>query len=45
VDVIRAMAHEVLVMKDGEVVESGPVAEVLDNPRQPYTQTLIAAAA
>jgi microcin C transport system ATP-binding protein len=45
VDVIRAMAHEVLVMKDGQVVESGPVAEVLDNPRQPYTQTLIAAAA
>ena len=32
VDVIRAMAHEVLVMKDGEMVESGPVEQVLDAP-------------
>lgn len=45
VDVIRAMAHSVLVMKDGEVVESGTVEQVLDNPRERYTQTLVAAAA
>ncbi len=45
VDVIRAMAHHVLVMKDGEIVESGPVHEVLDAPRQAYTRTLVAAAA
>lgn len=44
VEVIRAMAHEVLVMKDGAVVESGPVAAVLDAPRHPYTQRLVAAA-
>jgi microcin C transport system ATP-binding protein len=43
VDVIWAMAHEVLVMKDGRVVESGPVEQVLQNPRDPYTQTLVAA--
>ncbi len=42
--VIRAMAHRVLVMKDGKVVESGPVAAVLNDPRQPYTQRLLAAA-
>ena len=42
--VIRAMAHRVLVMKDGQVVESGPVAEVLTSPREPYTQRLLAAA-
>lgn len=42
VDVIRAMAHEVMVMKDGEVVESGPVLEVLDAPRHPYTRVLVA---
>ena len=41
VEVIRAMAHEVMVMKDGEVLESGPVFEVLDAPRHPYTQILV----
>jgi microcin C transport system ATP-binding protein len=45
VDVIRAMAHTVLVMKDGEVVESGTVEQVLDAPRERYTQALVAAAA
>ncbi|MBO9680513.1 MAG: ABC transporter ATP-binding protein [Acidovorax sp.] len=44
VDVIRAMAHEVIVMKDGEVLESGTVQQVLDAPRHPYTQRLVAAA-
>ncbi|MDB5955171.1 dipeptide ABC transporter ATP-binding protein [Ramlibacter sp.] len=44
VDVIWAMAHEVLVMKDGHVLESGTVEEVLHNPRNAYTQTLVAAA-
>lgn len=43
-DVIRAMAHEVLVMKDGRVVEAGPCDAVLSAPQQPYTQTLVAAA-
>ena len=45
VDVIRAMAHDVLVMKDGQVLESGSVEEVLERPRNAYTQTLVAAAA
>ena len=44
VDVIRAMAHDVLVMKDGAVLESGSVADVLDAPQHPYTQRLVAAA-
>ncbi len=44
VDVIRAMAHDVLVMKDGAVLESGPVNAVLDAPQHPYTQRLVAAA-
>ncbi len=44
VDVVRAMAHNVLVMKDGEVVESGPVAQVLGAPQHAYTQRLVAAA-
>jgi microcin C transport system ATP-binding protein len=44
VDVIRAMAHEVLVMKDGRIVESGTVRQVLESPADPYTRTLVAAA-
>jgi microcin C transport system ATP-binding protein len=44
VDVIRAMAHDVLVMKDGGIVEAGPVLQVLDAPRDEYTRTLVAAA-
>ncbi len=42
--VIRAMAHQVLVMKDGEIVENGAVFDVLDAPQHPYTQRLVAAA-
>ncbi len=45
VDVIRAMAHDVLVMKDGVVVESGSVQRVLEAPAHPYTRTLVQAAA
>jgi microcin C transport system ATP-binding protein len=44
VAVIRAMAHHVLVMKAGEIVESGLVDVVLNAPTHPYSQTLIAAA-
>ena len=44
VAVIRAMAHHVLVMKDGLMVESGPVTEVLQRPVQAYTRQLLAAA-
>ncbi|MGE0429399.1 MAG: ABC transporter ATP-binding protein [Hydrogenophaga sp.] len=45
VEVIRAMAHQVVVMKDGAVVESGGVMQVLHHPVHPYTQTLVQAAA
>jgi len=44
VDVIRAMAHQVLVMKDGAVVESGAVQQVLAQPQHAYTRTLVSAA-
>jgi microcin C transport system ATP-binding protein len=42
--VIRAMSHRVIVMKDGQVVESGATASVLSSPQQAYTQKLLAAA-
>jgi microcin C transport system ATP-binding protein len=41
---IRALAHRVIVMKDGAIVESGDALEVLANPAHPYTQELLAAA-
>ncbi len=44
VAVIAAMAHHVLVMKDGVVVEAGPVASVLTSPTHRYTQALLSAA-
>ena len=43
VDVIRAMAHQVIVMKDGAVVEAGTLAEIMDFAQHPYTRTLVAA--
>jgi len=42
--VIRAMAHRVVVMHHGQVVESGNTMEVLDHPRMDYTRRLIHAA-
>jgi len=42
--VVRALANEIVVMKEGRVVEQGPAAEVFDNPKQPYTKALLAAA-
>jgi microcin C transport system ATP-binding protein len=44
VEVVAAMAHHVLVLKDGEIVEAGPVAQVLGAPRDDYTRALLAAA-
>ena len=44
VDVIRAMAHEVLVMKDGQIVEQGAVQQVLLAPQEAYTRKLVEAA-
>ncbi len=43
IDVVRAMAHRVMVMKDGEVIESGPIDRVLNNSGSDYTRKLIAA--
>ena len=45
VDVIWAMAHDVMVMQAGEVVESGPAEHVLRNPVHPYTRQLLSACA
>jgi microcin C transport system ATP-binding protein len=42
--VIRALANEIAVMKDGKVVEAGPAAEIFNDPQSPYTRQLLEAA-
>ncbi|WP_458526280.1 ABC transporter ATP-binding protein [Onishia taeanensis] len=42
--VVRTMAHRVMVLKDGEVVEEGASEQVLGAPQTPYTQALVEAA-
>lgn len=42
--VVRALANDILVMRDGKAVEYGPAEQVFSAPRDPYTQGLIAAA-
>ncbi|MBI5442522.1 MAG: ABC transporter ATP-binding protein [Deltaproteobacteria bacterium] len=42
--VVRALSDEVLVMKDGKVVEQGPAEQLFECPREPYTRALLAAA-
>ncbi|MBW7921149.1 MAG: ABC transporter ATP-binding protein [Rubellimicrobium sp.] len=42
--VVRALAHKVMVMKDGDVVESGPTAAIFAAPETDYTRALMAAA-
>ncbi|KAB2885901.1 MAG: ATP-binding cassette domain-containing protein [Albidovulum sp.] len=43
ISVIGYLSDRVAVMYLGEIVETGPVAAVLDNPRHPYTQSLLSA--
>ncbi|MEE4166535.1 MAG: dipeptide ABC transporter ATP-binding protein [Desulfocapsaceae bacterium] len=42
--VIRAVSDQIIVMKDGKIIESGPSRHVFENPVKPYTQELFSAA-
>jgi len=42
--VVKALAHDIVVMKDGQVVEQGPAQEIFDSPSNSYTKELLNAA-
>ena len=42
--VVRALANDVIVMRDGKVVEAGTADEIFDTPKDDYTRALMAAA-
>jgi len=42
--VVRALSNEVIVMRQGEVVEQGSGQDIFERPQHPYTQALLAAA-
>lgn len=42
--VVRALADEVLVMRNGKVVEQGPATKIFDEPQEDYTKALLKAA-
>jgi microcin C transport system ATP-binding protein len=42
--VVKALASQIAVMRDGKIVEQGSAAEIFANPREKYTQELFAAA-
>ena len=42
--VIDLLAHQVVVLQNGKVVEAGPRAQIMEHPQEEYTQRLIAAA-
>ncbi len=42
-NIVRRIADRVCVMEKGEVVETGPTAEIFANPKHPYTQKLLSA--
>jgi putative phosphonate transport system ATP-binding protein len=39
--VARLLSHRIMVMKEGRVIEAGLTDQVLDDPREPYTQLLV----
>lgn len=43
-NVVRAMSHQMVVMKQGDIVEAGPSERLFEHPKEDYTRQLLAAA-
>ncbi len=41
--VVKSIAHKIIVMKEGHIVEAGPTQDIFENPQNTYTKTLIQA--
>ncbi|MDR3114764.1 MAG: dipeptide ABC transporter ATP-binding protein [Treponema sp.] len=39
--ILRSLCHEILIMKQGTIVEAGPTGEIMGNPKEAYTQELL----
>jgi microcin C transport system ATP-binding protein len=39
--IIRSLCHDLMVMRNGKVVEAGSAAEILRNPKEDYTRELL----
>jgi microcin C transport system ATP-binding protein len=39
--IVRSLCHNILVMKEGRVVEAGSVSEIMKNPQEAYTRELL----
>lgn len=44
IKVVRALADYIVVMRQGAVIEEGPVSQIIENPKHEYTKALMAAA-
>ena len=42
--VVKALAHDLIVMKDGKIIEHGSAAQIFDHPKEAYTKSLMEAA-
>jgi len=42
--VLKALCHELAIMREGKIVEAGPAREIFKNPQHPYTRELLVTA-
>jgi microcin C transport system ATP-binding protein len=42
--VVRALSHDLIVLRGGKVVEQGPAEAIFDSPKEDYTRALMKAA-
>jgi microcin C transport system ATP-binding protein len=42
--VVKGLCHDIVIMKDGKIVEEGQAREIFSNPQHPYTKELLTTA-